>query len=223
MVSEGFFEAMGVPLRAAGRSVPSDRTGAEPVIVISRAWHAAVSRSAGRRPDALLADRQSPCHRRRWRRASGLGDGVHARPAYLRFGRRPIVLEWFAGMKRSCARTRSAIARGADARARLSLDPSMPPFNLRTLDDEVSRAGGRAALQRHDARRVRRRGARPGGRRRVRRDGLLRVAAHARDRRPHRAWRDRTQVLRMMLRDGVGVVAGGLCSGSWPRSGARAD
>jgi putative ABC transport system permease protein len=63
----------------------------------------------------------------------------HSPAAYLPLRQETDVLEWFAGM--------NIVLRGSDPEALqttiraliLSLDPQMPPFNVRTLDDEVSR------------------------------------------------------------------------------------
>ena len=175
MVSEGFFEAMGIPLRAGRTFRCEDGPGAEPVMVISeRARPTALPGPRSGRSDCSTPGPAPPRRRRRRRRAArGPAAFEPAPAAYLPMRQDCGRLQWFAGMN-VIVRGRDPAALAASLRALvLSLDPEMPPFNVRTLDDEVSRPGGRAALQRVGARGVRAGRARAGGRRRLRRDGVL--------------------------------------------------
>jgi putative ABC transport system permease protein len=148
MVSEGFAEAMGLRLIAGRVFRPEDRAGAEEVIVISEQLArqrfpdgAAIgrllySRTGDRRVIGVVAD------------VRPLAPGQEVQPAaYLSLWQNPDVLQWFAGVH--------IVARGSDVsslapvfrRTVLALDPAVPPFNVRTLGDDVARvvAGPRFA------------------------------------------------------------------------------
>ena len=139
MVTEGFFEAMGIPL-LAGRTfrprigLAPNRSSSSP-----RRWRVSSSRAPGRRRAAVLADRQPPCRRRRGRRAAasaGRRPQPGGLPAAAAERRSPRMARW------TCTSSCAAPIRARSRRLRtlvLSLDPAMPPFNLRTMDDEVSR------------------------------------------------------------------------------------
>jgi predicted permease len=139
-VSEGFFEAMGIPLRNGRSFRATDTSGAEAVMVISERLarvHFGEANPVGR----LLYSGSGT------RRVIGVvGDVLRAEPgvapgpsAYLPLRQDLGVFRWFG--------TLSVIIRGDEARTLaptvralvLSLDPEMPPFNVRTLDQEVSR------------------------------------------------------------------------------------
>jgi predicted permease len=139
-VSEGFIEAMGIALRAGRTFRPQDGPGAEPVIVISErlarqhfpdrspVGQLLYSRSATRRIVGVVGD---------VRPAAPGTDLVPA--AYLPMRQDEGAFRWFA--------TVTMVVRGKDLTAAagslrtlvLSLDPEMPPFNVRTLSAEVSK------------------------------------------------------------------------------------
>jgi predicted permease len=146
MVSEGFIEAMGLRLKS-GRSIhPDDRAGTEGVMVISEqlarqhfpnrdpVGEVLYSGTGNRRVIGVVAD------------VRPLAEGGEPRPAaYLPLRQNTDVLEWFAGVH--------VVVRGDDLpsmpavlRARtLALDAGVPPFNVRPLEDDTSRllAGAR--------------------------------------------------------------------------------
>jgi predicted permease len=139
MASEGFFDAMGIPLLAGRTFRAEDREGAEPVIVISERLarlHFPDRPAIGR----LLYSQSGT------RRVVGVvGDVRPAAPgpdpapaAYVPIRQSVDVFQWFADMN-VIVRGRDPSALAASLRRLvLSLDPQMPPFNVRTLDDEVS-------------------------------------------------------------------------------------
>jgi hypothetical protein len=140
MVSDGFMEAMGLRLRAGRSFTSGDLAGAEPVIVISEQFareqfpgRSAVdqtlySGSGNRRVVGVVADV----------RPAELGAEPKA-DAYLPIWQNSDVLQWFSSV--------TVIARGPDSGgiaaslrpAVLSLDPQSPPYNIRTLDADISR------------------------------------------------------------------------------------
>ena len=214
MVSEGFFEAMGMPLRAGRTLRAEDGPGAEPVIVISD--ELAKVHFPDKDPiGQLLYSRTGN------RRVVGVVGDVRPRPgtfqpapaAYLPIRQDSMVFTWYAGMN-VVVRGRDPVALAASLRALvLSLDPEMPPFNVRTLNDEVFAlvAGPRfsasvlavfamvalvlAAI------------------------GVYGVMAYSAGQRTREIGvrmalgATRAQVLRLMIRDGVIVVAAGLIAG----------
>jgi putative ABC transport system permease protein len=140
MVSDGFVEAFGLRLRAGRAFRSEDGAGAEEVMVISeslarvhfpgvdpigRILH---SRTGNRHVVGVVGD---------VRPAVTLFE--HSPAAYLPLRQETSVFDWQASV--------NVVVRGDDLeRLRtsiralvLSLDPEMPPFNVRTLDDEVSR------------------------------------------------------------------------------------
>jgi putative ABC transport system permease protein len=140
MVTEGFLEAMGLRLRAGRTFRDEDGPGAEEVMVISESLarvHFGDTDPIGR----ILHSRTGN------RRVIGVVSDVrpavtllqHSPAAYLALPQATGVLDWYAGM--------NIVVRGSDPEALggslrtliLSLDPAMPPFNVRTLDEEVSR------------------------------------------------------------------------------------
>ena len=92
-----------------------------------------------------------------------------------------------------------------------ALDPNLSVDAVRTMADVRAGIGVDAAFRVAAARHVCRRRAAGGPHRRLRRDRILRVAAAARDRRPHGAGRDGAQ------RDRAGAAAG-LDAGRWRAS-----
>jgi putative ABC transport system permease protein len=140
MISEGFIEAMGLRLAEGRTFTAADRAGAEPVIVISEQFakqqfpnSSAVnqllySRSGNKRVVGVVADV----------RPAELGAAPKP-DAYLPIWQNSGVLEWFSSV--------TVIARGSDTSsvtnalrpAVLSLDPQSPPYNVRTLDADVSK------------------------------------------------------------------------------------
>lgn len=140
MVSDGFFEAMGVPVLAGRTFTPADAKGAEPVMVISRAL--AEQQFHDRDPiGQMLYSNSGSC-----RVIGVVGDVRPANPsalnggpaAYLPLRQQPDALNWLTGI--------NIVVRGGDRgglersmRALvLSLDPQMPTSNVRWLDDEVA-------------------------------------------------------------------------------------
>jgi hypothetical protein len=148
-VSDGFFEAMGVPLVAGRTFRPDDREGAEPVMVISE------SLARVHFPDSQAAVGRLLYSGTGIRRVIGVvGDVRPASPdleqepsAYLTMRQDRGDFRWFSGM--------NIVVRGdqperfeAPLRSLLlALDDRLPPFNVRTLDHEVARlvAGPRFA------------------------------------------------------------------------------
>src|SRR6185436_10366363 len=133
--------------------------------------------------------------------------------AYLPLRQSHDVLEWLAGM--------TIVVRGEDSRAIaaalralvLSLDPEMPPYNVRTLDEEVATltAGPRfsaTALAMFAAVALV-----------MAAVGVYGVMAYSAGLRTREIGvrvalgASRAQVLRLVIRDGVLVVAGGLVAG----------
>ena len=140
MISDGFIEAMGLRLTEGRTFTGTDRAGAEPVIVISEQFakqqfpsasainQTLYSRSGNRRVVGVVADV----------RPAELG--ASPKPdAYIPLWQESDVLQWFSSV--------TVIARTADRAgvmnalrpAILSLDSQSPPFNVRTLDDDVSK------------------------------------------------------------------------------------
>ena len=138
--SEGFLEAVGVRLIAGRTFTSADREGEEPVAVISQ--RLAREQFGQRSPVGELLYSGSANYR-----VVGVvsdvrpaGQDEDPRPAaYLPFRQNEDVFQWFA--------TATLVARGDDLSAVtaslrslvLSMDSEMPPFNVRTLNDEVSR------------------------------------------------------------------------------------
>jgi putative ABC transport system permease protein len=140
MVSGGFLEAMGLGLIAGRTFRPDDRAGAEPVMVISEdlaRQHFPNRQAVGEMLYSGTGDRRVVGVVTTVKPAT---DGRPPSPAaYLPLHQAYDVLEWMA--------TVTVVLRGPDAEAAsaavrslvLSLDPDMPTFNVRTLDEEVSR------------------------------------------------------------------------------------
>ena len=139
MVTEGFIEAMGLHVLAGRTFRSTDAAGAEDVVVISEQLArrqfpkstpigaTLYSRTGNRRVIGVVGD------------VRPAAPGADAKPAaYLPLRQNSEVLEWFGSP--------TLVVRGADplrlvAPLRslvLSLDPDMPPFNIRGLDAEVS-------------------------------------------------------------------------------------
>jgi predicted permease len=139
-VSEGFFEAMGVPLRAGRTFRREDASGSEPAIIISE--RLARRHFPERNPvGALLYSGHDT-----YRVIGVVGDVRPAAPgadfvpaAYLPFRQDPGIFQWFATVT-VVVRANDPDATATALRALvLSLDPEMPPYNVRTLNAEVSR------------------------------------------------------------------------------------
>jgi predicted permease len=139
-ISEGFIEAMGIPLLSGRTFRASDTDGAEPVILISQQLarvhfgetdpigRLLYSGGAGtRRVIGVIGD---------VRPASRQGDPAPS--AYLPLRQDIGVFRWFG--------TLSVVVRGPDAASLaptlralvISLDPDIPSFNVRTLEQELS-------------------------------------------------------------------------------------
>jgi putative ABC transport system permease protein len=139
-VTEGFFEAMGMRLRGGRTFGAGDADGGEPVMVINErlaqvhfgdgdpVGRLLYSGSGTRRVIGVVGD---------VRPATRAGEAAPA--AYLPLRQDVEVFRWFGTLNlviradnpRALAPTLRALA--------LSLDPEMPPFNIRTLDEEVGR------------------------------------------------------------------------------------
>jgi putative ABC transport system permease protein len=140
-VSDGFFEAMGMRVLAGRTFRPEDREGAEPVMVISDRLARlhfpggdAVGRllysGSGTRRVVGVVGNVLPAA------APGTEDGPSA---YLPFRQDTGSYRWFAGVT-LVVRGGEPDALAASLRALiLSLDPDMPPFNVRTLGAEIGR------------------------------------------------------------------------------------
>ena len=138
--SEGFFEAMGIPILAGRAFRAGDRAGSEPVIVIST--RLASLQFPGRDPVGEVLYSGDGTYR-------VVGVAGDVRPAaqgseipgaaYLPLRQDDGVFRWYA--------TAPIVVRSADPRAAaaavrrlvLSLDSEMPPFNVRPLSEEVAR------------------------------------------------------------------------------------
>ena len=140
MVTEGFIEAMGLRVIAGRTFRATDTSGAEPVMVISQSL--ARQEFAGRNPVGELLYSGTGN-----RRVVGVvadvrpaAPGAEIKPsALLPLRQNADVLEWFSSVT---VMARGANPRGLAAGVRalvLSLDPEMPPFNVRRLDEDVSR------------------------------------------------------------------------------------
>jgi predicted permease len=140
MVSEQFFEAMGMRLLDGRTFRRADDAGSEPVIVISErlarqrfkdrnaVGRILYSHSGNRRVVGIVADVRPAA-------AFAPADGA----AYIPMRQARAVFAWHAGMT-AVVRGRDQAAMAATMRSLLlSLDSEMPPFNVRRLDDEVSR------------------------------------------------------------------------------------
>jgi predicted permease len=139
-VSEGFFEAMGIPVRAGRTFQPSDRPGAEQVMVINERL-ARVHFGDGDAVGRLLYSGSGT------RRVIGVVSDVRpaergaepAPAAYLPLRQDEGILRWF-GSVNLVVRADNPESLASTLRGLvLTLDPEMPPFNIRTLDEEVSR------------------------------------------------------------------------------------
>jgi putative ABC transport system permease protein len=214
MASEGFLEAMGIPLLAGRTFRAQDGPGAEAVMVISRRLarlHFPDRDPIGQMLYSEMGDR---------RVIGVVGDVRPAEPgpvpapaAYLPIRQSTDILQWFSGM--------SVVVRGSDPpgimasmrKLVLSLDPDMPPYNVRSLDDEVSSlvaaprfsAGVLAAFAVVALA--------------MAAIGVYGVMAYAAGQRTREVGirvalgATRGQIFRLMIRDGVLVVASGLGAG----------
>lgn len=140
MVTEGFIEAMGMRLIAGRTFRATDSAGAEDVMVITQslarqefAGRSAVgellySGTGNRRVIGVVAD------------VRPTAPGAEIKPAaFLALRQNPDILEWF-GSATVIARGQNPDRFASGMRALvLSLDPEMPPFNQRPLEQDVSR------------------------------------------------------------------------------------
>ena len=140
MVTEGFVEAMGLRVVAGRAFRGDDGPGAEPVVVISErlsrqrfpdggaVGRLLYSRTGDRRVIGVVAD------------VRPLAPGAEPEPsAYLPLWQNTDVLEWFASMH-IVVRGRDALSLAPALRSIvLRLDPGVPPYNVRLLDDDVAR------------------------------------------------------------------------------------
>jgi putative ABC transport system permease protein len=139
MASEGFFEAMGIPVLAGRAFRAEDTAGSEPVMIISQRLarlhfpgvdpigKMLYSGAGNRRVVGVVSD------------VRPAEPGPESSPAaYLPIQQDFRALDWLSSV--------GVVVRGGDPRALatsvrglvLSLDPEMPPSGVRTLEDEVS-------------------------------------------------------------------------------------
>jgi predicted permease len=214
MATEGFLEAMGIPLVAGRTFTAADTQGADPVIVISRSLarrhfgaHDPIGRmlysaSGNRRVVGLVEDVRPAA-------STGISDPS----AYLPLRQKPDVFLQFATM--------NVVVRGADpirlARELrsivLSLDPELPLFDVRTVDAEVA---GLVAGPRFTATML---GLFASVALVMAALGVYGVIAYSAGRRTREigvriaVGATRGQVMRLVLRDGLAIVAIGLATG----------
>jgi predicted permease len=213
MVSDEFLQAAGVPLMAGRHFTSGDRAGADAVVIVSEALARRLFPDRNAVGQTLYSIHDS------WRVVGVVGDVRPAAPgavqpaAYLPLRQHVGVLEWFG--------TATVVARGGDPQRLaaalralvLSLDPELPPYNVRTLGEELSRL---AAAPRFSATLLAVFG---GAALALAAIGVYGVMSHAvRQRTRELGVRialgaTKTQVLWLVLRDGTLVVAGGLLSG----------
>jgi predicted permease len=140
MVTEGFLNAMGLRLRAGRTFRREDAEGAEQVMVISESLarvHFGDRDPIGR----ILHSRTGN------RRVIGVVSDVrpavtlvqHAPAAYLPLRQSTDVLDWYAGVNIVVRGRDPEALRGTSRTLVLSLDAGIPPFNVRTLEEEVAR------------------------------------------------------------------------------------
>lgn len=139
MVGEGFIEAMGIPVRAGRTFTAADTAGTEAVIVISELF---ARQSFGDRPAVgqMLYSGSGD------RRVIGVVGDV--RPAaedaemvgavYLPLRQQADLLSWHSGMNVVVRASRQQDMKASLRALVLSLDPALPPSNMRLLQDEVS-------------------------------------------------------------------------------------
>ena len=137
--SEGFFEAMGIPIVAGRAFRPDDRSGAEEVVVISQ--RLAALQFQDRPPVGELLYSGTGTYR-----VVGVAGDVRpaaagaeiAGAAYLPIRQDEGVFRWFATASIVVRSRDPDAAAGAVRGLVLSMDPEMPPFNVRTLSHEVA-------------------------------------------------------------------------------------